>query len=97
MAFATHVNLSRCTGCGNCVVACPVNALELYTRDPVTNEKIYRVINGQSVVLDFKAELCGGCGVCVKACPYSVIRLSGSGEMTSSAAGSATGPQNLAV
>jgi 4Fe-4S ferredoxin len=77
MAFATHVNLERCTGCGNCVVACPVDALELYTLDPVTKEKIYQVQDGVSVVLDFKAELCAGCGVCVEACPYDVITLRG--------------------
>jgi len=81
MAFAVHVNMERCTGCGNCVVACPVNALELYTLDPVTKEKIYTVIDGRSVSLDIRAELCAGCGVCVEACPYRVIRLSGKGEM----------------
>jgi len=75
MAFAVHVNMERCTGCGNCVVACPVDALELFTIDPVTNEKIYGIEDGKSVVLDFKAELCAGCGVCVEACPYDVIRL----------------------
>ncbi len=81
MAFAVHVNMERCTGCGNCVVACPVNALELYTLDPVTKEKIYTVIDGRSVSLDIRAELCAGCGVCVEACPYRVIRLSGKGEL----------------
>ena len=81
MAFAVHVNIERCTGCGNCVVACPVNALELYTLDPVNKEKIYSVIDGRSISLDVKAELCAGCGVCVEACPYRVIRLSGKGEL----------------
>lgn len=80
MAFSVHVNTERCTGCGNCVTACPVNALELYTLDPVTKEKIYKVRNGISVSLDVKSELCAGCGVCVEACPYDVIRLSGKGE-----------------
>ncbi|MGZ4928969.1 MAG: 4Fe-4S binding protein, partial [Halobacteriota archaeon] len=28
MTFALHIDKS-CTGCNNCVVACPVNALEL--------------------------------------------------------------------
>jgi 4Fe-4S ferredoxin len=79
MAFSVHVNMERCTGCGNCVIACPVDALELYTVDPATKEKIYAVRNGKSVHLDVNAELCAGCGVCVNACPYDVIRLSGKG------------------
>jgi len=80
MAFSMHVNLNRCTGCGNCVISCPVNALELYTLDPITKEKIYRVVNGKSISLDVNMELCAGCGVCVRACPYQVITLSGRGE-----------------
>jgi len=80
MAFALHINMERCTGCNNCVVACPVDALELYSLDPVTSEKIYKVKNGKAVVLDFNAELCAGCGVCVEACPYGVIRLVGRWE-----------------
>ena len=80
MAFALHVNMERCTGCNNCVVACPVNALELWTVDPASNaatEKIYKVINGDAVILDINHELCSGCGICVDACPYDVIQLSG--------------------
>ncbi|MCP1715704.1 4Fe-4S ferredoxin [Methanocalculus alkaliphilus] len=80
MAFAMHINLERCTGCNNCVVACPVNALELYTVDPVTNDKIYSVRDGKAIVLDVNSELCAGCGVCVEACPYNVIRLVGPWE-----------------
>ena len=82
MAFSVHVNMERCTGCGNCVTACPVDALELYTVDPATKEKIYTVKHGKSVHLDVNSELCAGCGVCVNACPYDVIRLSGKGETT---------------
>jgi 4Fe-4S ferredoxin len=80
MAFSIHVNTERCTGYGNCVAACPVNALEIYTIDPVTSDKIYAVRDGKSISLDLKTELCAGCGVCVNACPYHVIFLSGRGE-----------------
>jgi len=80
MSFALHINMERCTGCNNCVVACPVDALELYTVDPVSTDKIYKVKNGKAIVLDFNAELCAGCGVCVEACPYNVIQLSGRWE-----------------
>ena len=75
MAFAMHINMERCTGCNNCVVACPVNALELCTVDPASTDKIYVVQNGKAISLDLDKELCAGCGVCVEACPYSVIRL----------------------
>lgn len=77
MAFAVHVNMEKCTGCNNCVVACPVNALELHTVDPVSKEKIYKVVDGKAIILDVKSELCAGCGVCVEACPYGVIKLKG--------------------
>jgi len=77
MAFAVHINMERCTGCNNCVVACPVDTLELHTVDPASDEKIYAVRDGKSVILDFRNELCAGCGVCVQACPYGVIRLAG--------------------
>lgn len=85
MAFALHVNMERCTGCNNCVVACPVNALELYTSNPASTEKIYKVINGEALILDIKHELCAGCGICVDACPYDVIQLSGQAPQAVSA------------
>jgi 4Fe-4S ferredoxin len=62
-----------------------VDALELFTVNPVTKEKIYKVKGGKAVVLDFKSELCAGCGVCVEACPYDVIKLAGRGELPSAA------------
>ena len=77
MAFAVHVNMNNCTGCNNCVVACPVDALELSTVDPVTTDKIYKVIGGKAIVLDADNELCAGCGICIEACPYDVITLKG--------------------
>ena len=80
MAFAVHINRVNCTGFNNCVVACPVDALEIHTVDPSTQDKIYKVRDGKSIVLDFKGELCAGRGVCVQACPHDVITLTGSWE-----------------
>ena len=80
MAFAVHIDMENCTGCNNCVVACPVDTSELLSIDPVQIEKIYMVRNGKTGILDFRGELCAGDGVCVQACPYGVIRCAGRGE-----------------
>ena len=77
MAFAVHSNRAHCTGCNNCVVACPVDALETHTVDPVSTEKIYTVRDGTSVIPNFKGELCAGCGVSVQECLHDIIRLTG--------------------
>jgi 4Fe-4S ferredoxin len=85
MAFAVHKIIEHCTGCNNCVVACPVDAFELRTVDPASREKIYLVMDRKSVILDFRSKLCAGCGVCVQVCPYGVIRLAGPWESRSAA------------
>jgi len=48
-----------CLGAGDCVSACPFNAIFI---NP----------NGLPVVID---ELCTGCGLCAKACPRDVIEI----------------------
>lgn len=77
MAFRVHVNMKRCTGCGNCVNACPVNALEIHTSDRAMRERTHAVRNGQSVCVDLHSGLCSGCGVCILACPRDAISLTG--------------------
>ncbi len=52
----SQVDESMCRGCGECVEACPYNAIELVDQD---NKKVARVI----------AALCKGCGSCAVACP----------------------------
>ena len=85
MAFAVHINMERCTGCNNCVVACPDDASKLHTVDPASEEKIYLVRNGKSVVLDSRDEHRAGCGVGVQAYRYGVIRLAGPRESETAA------------
>jgi len=77
MAFAVHIHMKRCTGCNNCVVACPVDAVTLHTVDTASEEKIYVVRDGRSVILDLIGKLSAGCGVGIQANPYGLIRFAG--------------------
>ncbi|ADG13784.1 4Fe-4S ferredoxin iron-sulfur binding domain protein [Methanocaldococcus infernus ME] len=66
----------RCHGCGNCVVACPVNAQDPNTwggKGSKSEDVVIRVENGTVELV--KPELCGGCGACVEACPVDAIKL----------------------
>ncbi|WP_094228206.1 4Fe-4S binding protein [Methanolobus psychrotolerans] len=53
------INRELCTGCGQCVETCPVEAISL------DNEDI--------AIVD--SELCVDCGQCVDVCPVEAISL----------------------
>ncbi len=59
MMWLPQVDASLCTGCGDCVVACPTNALSL--------------VDGLAVVSD--PEACNYCAVCETICPVDAISL----------------------
>ncbi|MFQ6105453.1 MAG: DUF362 domain-containing protein [Candidatus Hydrothermarchaeaceae archaeon] len=73
MDFKLEVKEEECTGCGNCAVVCPINAM-------VVTEVLggkgggveLRIENGISKVT---LEECNGCGVCVSMCPNRAISL----------------------
>jgi len=70
------VNLSACTGCEVCIVACPVpNCIEKFGDDP---SKFGVYVN---------YDICIGCQLCVKDCPWDTIRMvpagSAQGQQTS--------------
>ena len=53
-----------CTGCGECVEACPFDAIWL---DPISG-------------LAFKCDLCSGAARCVEVCPSNALTLKGLGK-----------------
>ncbi|WP_243287332.1 4Fe-4S dicluster domain-containing protein [Geothrix terrae] len=65
--FLPELDGGRCTGCGKCIGACPVEALSLVSaHDP-------RRPAARRARLD--EDRCLGCGVCVRSCAPGAIRL----------------------
>lgn len=60
----TFVHPEACTGCGQCVGACPYSAISLVERGPAQ-------------VASIDAAACKGCGGCVPSCPEDAIDLAG--------------------
>jgi len=54
----------KCAGCGNCVLACPYEAIEIVEKD---GRKVAKVNETQ----------CKGCGTCVAACPNDAMQQRG--------------------
>jgi ferredoxin len=66
-AFIPKVQKDDCVGCGKCVKACPIDAIEMTT---VENS------DGRSrKVVKINEEVCLGCGVCVRSCGVKSIHL----------------------
>lgn len=65
MKGATVVDTERCKGCNLCVVACPLNVLELAHKE--VNKKGYHF--AQQVLED----TCIGCAACAIVCPDGCI------------------------
>ena len=65
--FIPFVTESDCNGCGNCVTACPVEAMTLISSNNPTRPKMK--------VAKLDEDLCLGCGVCVSTCTKNSIHL----------------------
>jgi ferredoxin len=65
--FMPQVDSATCTGCGKCMVACPIEAMALVSaNDPHQSQKRMAKVD---------ESICLGCGVCVRACPNGSLTL----------------------
>lgn len=69
-------DLDKCTGCSECIPACPVKALEF---------KAESRVDGSIHVQEFRIDLgrCFACGVCVDICPEGSLSFSKDFELVS--------------
>ena len=65
--FIPEVNESACTGCGKCVMVCPVEAMTLVSANDPKNPKKKKA--------ELNEAICLGCGLCARACPENLIRI----------------------
>ncbi len=67
---AVVIDINRCKGCDLCVVACPVDVLELQPKE--VNDR------GYHYAYDKNPEACIGCASCATVCPdgcFTVYRI----------------------
>ena len=69
--YIPTINTRKCTGCGDCFTACPINAQLKEKETP--QDFIILIQNGCAVINN--AELCDGCGVCLEACSQDAIHI----------------------
>jgi len=64
-APVAEIAQETCTGCGNCVQVCPLNAIQLIQKDGVLS------------LAEVEALRCTGCGNCAVVCPVNAIMIPG--------------------
>jgi len=65
--FLPEIREEDCTGCGQCVNICPVEAVSLVSANDPRKPK--------RKIVSLRENICLGCGLCVRACPENHIAL----------------------
>lgn len=70
--FKLAVKEELCTGCCNCMITCPINALMVIENSGGKGGDgfEFKVEGGSAIVL---SKECNGCGRCVEACPTGAL------------------------
>lgn len=82
MSFKLEVKEDICTGCGNCVIACPINSLKAVEVSGGKGGGVeLKIEDGVSYVI---SDTCNGCGVCIRACAPKAITLAAQEQVPAS-------------
>lgn len=75
MKICLVITEELCSGCGNCVVACPINSLNSHAvkGGKGGESKVFQCRNGRLLIND--AQPCNGCGVCLESCPTNALSI----------------------
>lgn len=80
MAFELVITEEECAGCGNCIVACPVNSFNSVEVSCGKGSDTVLITSGGGSAHMHDASLCNGCGTCAAACPYGAIKIVGTAQ-----------------
>lgn len=73
LKFELQVKEELCTGCGNCMIACPINAMKFVEISGGKGGGVELAI--EDGIVHLILEECNGCGTCIRACAQKAIEV----------------------